>query len=106
MDLSKSLDSSSRSERYVNTGFAKSRIPKGILYLGVLASLGVGMVACSGSDDKSNQNNSPTTIGYVKNMPLNSCVSVMSGGRPPTGVTIPRCIPTTLPGKPNNPSKG
>jgi hypothetical protein len=36
----------------------------------------------------------------VKNMTLNACVSVMSGGRPSPGVTIPRCIPTTIAGKP------
>jgi len=30
----------------------------------------------------------------------------MSGGRPSPGVTIPRCIPTTLPGAPNKPKKG
>ncbi|NBN90848.1 MAG: hypothetical protein EBV24_11250 [Actinobacteria bacterium] len=45
-------------------------------------------------------NDSPTTTGKVKNMPLSACISVMSGGRPSPGVTIPRCIPTTIAGKP------
>ena len=36
-----------------------------------------------------------STSVLVKNMPLNNCVSVMSGERPPPGVTIPRCIPSS-----------
>jgi hypothetical protein len=78
----------------------KSRIRTGILSLGVLATLGTGLVACGGDNDGGNNNDSPTTTGKVKNMPLNACVSVMSGGRPSPGVTIPRCIPTTIAGKP------
>lgn len=34
------------------------------------------------------------TTMLVKNRPLNRCVTVMSGQRPPPGVTIPRCEPT------------
>lgn len=83
-----------------------SRIRTVTISLGVVGLLGIGVAACGGSDNGGNQGNSPTTIALVKNMPLNSCVSVMSGGRPTVGVTIPRCIPTTLPGTPNKPKKG
>ena len=78
---------------------SKRQVRTGLLSLAALATLGTGLVACGGSDDV-NQNEGPTTTGKVKNAPLNACVSVMSGGRPSPGVTIPRCIPTTIAGKP------
>lgn len=65
--------------------------------------LAVGLGACGNGNDDGNQNDSPSTTARVKNMPLNSCVSVMSGDRPPAGVTIPRCVPTTIAGNPNKP---
>jgi len=61
-----------------------------------IALLSIGTTACGGGES----DQSPDTGGRVKNAPLNACISVMSGGRPSPGVTIPRCIPTTLPGKP------
>ena len=72
--------------------------------IGSLAVLSLGLVACGGGSDDSNNN--PSTTSRTKNMVLNSCVSVMSGGRPSPGVTIPRCVPTTLAGNPNKPKKG
>jgi hypothetical protein len=69
-----------------------------------LAVLSLGLLACGGGG--SDSDDSPATTQRTKNMPLNSCVSVMSGGRPSPGVTIPRCIPTTLPGNPSKPKKG
>ncbi len=69
--------------------------------LAAFATLGTGLLACGGSDDDGgNQNESPSDSARVKNAPLNACISVMSGGRPSPGVTIPRCIPTTIAGKP------
>jgi len=68
----------------------------------VLAGVGVALlvtvgVACGGDGET----DTPTTTVPaaettlpVKNMPLNNCVSVMSGERPKPGVTVPRCIPT------------
>lgn len=72
----------------------------------VLASTGVALLitvglACGG--DSETDPTTPTTPSTVpatdvtlpvKNMPRNNCVSVMSGERPPPGVTIPRCQPT------------
>lgn len=58
------------------------------------------LVACGGSDDTTPtttvaaESSTETTAALVKNMPRNNCVSVMSGERPPAGVTIPRCTPT------------
>lgn len=80
------------------------------LRVGIAASvalimLSVGLAACGGGSDGGNDNESPSTT-RVKNMPLNSCVSVMSGERPPPGVTVPRCVPTTLAGNPNRPKRG
>lgn len=37
----------------------------------------------------------PTTEVLVKNKPLNDCVNVVSGQRPPPGATIPRCVPSS-----------
>ena len=72
----------------------------------VVGALMIGLAACRAGHNDGNQNDSPSTsLALVKNAPLNSCVSVMSGGRPTVGVTIPRCIPTTLPGNPNKPKK-
>ena len=70
----------------------------------LLASTGVALliavgVACGG-DSKTDTPTTPTTVPAtdvtlpVKNMPRNDCVSIMSGERPPPGVTIPRCQPT------------
>ena len=78
---------------------SKHQVRTGLLSLAALAALGAGLVACGGSDDGI-KNEGPTTTGRVKNAPLNACTSVMSGGRPSPGVTIPRCIPTTVAGKP------
>ena len=73
----------------------------------VLFVLAVGLVACGGGGDGDNQNDGPETTSVpVKNMRLNDCVSVISGDRPKPGVTVPRCVPTTLPGNPNKPKKG
>jgi hypothetical protein len=63
-----------------------------------LAVLSLGLLACGGGG--SDSDDSPATTQRTKNAPLNACVSVMSGGRPSPGVTIPRCIPTTIAGKP------
>lgn len=72
-----------------------------------LFMLAVALGACGGGNDGDNKNDGPdTTTARVKNMPLNNCVSVISGDRPAAGVTIPRCVPTTLPGNPNRPKKG
>lgn len=69
--------------------------------------LATGLAACGGSGNNGgNQDENPSTTVRVKNMPLNNCVSVMSGERPPPGVTVPRCVPTTLPGNPNRPKRG
>ena len=72
-----------------------------------LLMLAVALGACGGGNDGGNQNNGPeTTTARVKNLPLNDCVSVMSGERPAAGVTIPRCVPTTLQGNPNKSKRG
>ena len=85
------------------------KIRVGVAASTALIMLSVGLAACGGGSDGGNQEESPSTTSRVKNMPLNSCVSVMSGERPPPGVTVPRCVPTTLagnPNKPNRPKKG
>lgn len=72
-----------------------------------LFMLALALGACGGGNDGGNQNNGPeTTTARVKNLPLNDCVSVMSGERPAVGVTIPRCVPTTLQGNPNKSKRG
>lgn len=83
-----------------------SKVRAGVAASTALVMLTLGVAACGGDDNGGNKDESPATTSRVKNMPLNSCVSVMSGERPPTGVTLPRCIPTTLPGNPNKPKKG
>lgn len=83
----------------VSQTVSKGHVRTGLVALIALASLGTGLVACGGSDG-GNQNEGPTTTGKVKNAPLNACTSIMTGGRPSPGVTIPRCIPTTIAGKP------
>jgi hypothetical protein len=87
---------------HTNTVTSK-RAKAGVASAAVLVFLSLGLVACGGGSDS---DDSPATTQRTKNMPLNACVSVMSGGRPSPGVTIPRCIPTTLPGAPNKPKKG
>ena len=84
-----------------------SKIRAGIAASAALVMLSSGLAACGGGgNDGGNQDDNPATTVRVKNMPLNSCVSVMSGERPPVGVTIPRCVPTTLAGNPNRPKRG
>jgi hypothetical protein len=83
---------------------AAKQVKVGAAGAAVLAVLSLGLLACGGGG--SDSDDSPATTQRTKNMPLNSCVSVMSGGRPSPGVTIPRCIPTTLPGNPSKPKKG
>ena len=65
--------------------------------LGLVVVL-VPLAGCSGGGDS----DVPTTDSAMltKNMPLNNCVSVMSGARPSPGVTTPRCIPSTTVKKP------
>ena len=65
---------------------------------GVALLLSVGL-ACGGEDETDTPTTTTTVVTTeetlpVKNMPRNNCVSVLSGERPPPGVTIPRCIPT------------
>ncbi len=81
-------------------------IRAGIVASATLLALGLGLGACGGGNNGGNQDEVPATTPRVKNMPLNSCVSVMSGERPAPGVTVPRCVPTTLAGNPNKPKKG
>lgn len=83
-----------------------NKIRVGVVSSAALVTLGMGLVACGGGSNGGNEDESPSTTSRVKNMPLNSCVSVVSGERPPAGVTIPRCVPTTLAGNPNKPRKG
>jgi hypothetical protein len=67
---------------------------------GVAMLLSVGLACGGDSDTDPTTPTTPTTVPAtdvtlpVKNMPLNNCVSVMSGERPPPGATIPRCKPT------------
>ena len=82
------------------------KIRVGVAASAALIMLSTGLAACGGGSDDGNEDESPSTTSRVKNMPLNSCVSVMSGERPPPGVTVPRCVPTTLAGNPNRPKKG
>lgn len=67
----------------------------------VAATMAVATLAaaCGGGD----ANDSPDATVPVKGMKLNECVSVMSGERPAAGVTIPRCVPTTMAANPNRP---
>lgn len=85
-------------------GTTAKRTKAGVASVAALVMLSLGLMACGGGG--SDSDDSPATTQRTKNMPLNSCVSVMSGERPPTGVTLPRCVPTTLPGNPNKPKKG
>ena len=67
--------------------------------LGLVCVL-VGMAACGGGGDSDEPATETTAVEssssvLVKNQRLNECVSVMSGERPPPGVTVPRCIPST-----------
>lgn len=67
---------------------------------GLALLITVGMACGGDSETDPTTPTTPTTVPAtdvtlpVKNMPLNNCVSVMSGERPPPGVTIPRCKPT------------
>lgn len=83
---------------------AVKRTKAGVAAASALAVLSLGLMACGGGG--SDSDDSPATTQRTKNMPLNSCVSVMSGERPPTGVTIPRCVPTTIAGNPNKGKRG
>ena len=65
--------------------------------VGALLSLGALAGCGGGGDDEGIPADDSVAVDDsmpVKNMPLNNCVSVMSGERPPQGVTIPRCQPT------------
>ena len=72
------------------------------LVLVVAAACGGG----SGTDEPADTTvvESSTSV-LVKNMPLNNCVSVISGERPPPGVTIPRCIPSATIAPPVRPKR-
>lgn len=66
--------------------------------LGAAVALALG-AACGGSGSSDTPTTvvtePPATEMLVKNKPLNNCVNVVSGQRPPPGVTIPRCVPAT-----------
>ena len=83
-----------------------SKFRVGVAACTTFVCLTIGLAACGGDNNDVNRNEGPSTTTRVKNMPLNNCVSVISGDRPAPGVTIPRCVPTTLPGNPNKPKKG
>lgn len=85
-----------------NSRVKKSRV--GITTSVVLLTLSSVLAACGGSGSGGNDDNTRTTV-RTKNAVLNNCISVMSGERPPAGVTIPRCIPTTIAGTPAKPKK-
>ena len=78
-----------------------SRIVRRLAGITGVALLLTVAVACGGSADTVTPtttvaaDSSTETTALVKNARLNECVSVMSGERPPAGVTIPRCIPST-----------
>jgi len=82
------------------------KIRVGVAASAALIVLSAGLAACGGGSDGGNQDESPSTTSRVKNMPLNNCVNVVSGERPASDITVPRCVPTTLAGKPNKPKKG
>lgn len=83
---------------------ASKRTKAGVASAAALVMLSLGLLACGGGG--SDSDDSPATTQRTKNMPLNNCVSVMSGDRPAAGVTIPRCVPTTIAGNPNRPKRG
>lgn len=85
-----------------NSRLSKSRV--GLATSAALITFVSVLAACGGSGSGGNDDNTPTTV-RTKNAVLNNCVSVISGERPPAGVTIPRCIPTTIAGTPARPRK-
>ena len=68
-----------------------------LVAVGALLSLGALAGCGGGGDDEGIPADDSVAVDDsmpVKNMPLNNCVSVMSGDRPAPGVTVPRCTPT------------
>lgn len=79
------------------TTVATKRAKAGVASAAMIVLLSLGLMACGGGG--SDSDDSPATTQRTKNRALNECVSVMSGSRPAAGVTVPRCVPTTLAGK-------
>ena len=71
----------------------------------VAALLFLGTAACGSGDTDTATTETTTAVDageestdeLVKNRPLNNCVSVISGERPASGVSIPRCDPKAGP---------
>ena len=80
------------------------RTRAGIASAAALVMLSLGLLACGGGG--SDSDDSPATTQRTKNAALNNCVAVISGDRPAAGVTIPRCVPTTIAGNPNRGKRG
>lgn len=79
------------------TSVATKRAKAGVASAAAMVFLSLGLLACGGGGSDSDE--SPATTQRTKNRALNECVSVMSGSRPAAGVTVPRCVPSTLAGK-------